>query len=266
MTETSPHLHDGRRRWPLAAAVVVVALVPIIAGVAITSATVRAAPSANPYKPAAQIPTPSPSAGSSLPSGPGSLVALVRHSTTMHTSPRGRTFAKLPTKTEFGSPQALWVRAHRGNWLGVVSPLAGNGKLGWIPRSAVSLARESWELRVSLGRRQLTVLNNGKTQKRYTVAVGRPTAPTPTGSFAVTDRLDTGDPAGPYGCCILALSAKSPHAIQGWGGGDRIAIHSTPETSSIGLPVSHGCMRLSLAEGRWLLGHIPLGTPTVISS
>jgi lipoprotein-anchoring transpeptidase ErfK/SrfK len=246
--------------------VVVVALVPIIAGVAITSATVRAAPSANPYKPAAQIPTPSPSAGSSLPSGPGSLVALVRHSTTMHTSPRGRTFAKLPTKTEFGSPQALWVRAHRGNWLGVVSPLAGNGKLGWIPRSAVSLARESWELRVSLGRRQLTVLNNGKTQKRYTVAVGRPTAPTPTGSFAVTDRLDTGDPAGPYGCCILALSAKSPHAIQGWGGGDRIAIHSTPETSSIGLPVSHGCMRLSLAEGRWLLGHIPLGTPTVISS
>ena len=80
------------------------------------------------------------------------------------------------------------------------------------------------------------------------------------------DRLTTGDPSGPYGCCILALSAKAPHAIQGWNGGDRIAIHSTPDTGSIGLPVSHGCLRLTLAEGRWLIDHIPLGTPTIISS
>ena len=61
-------------------------------------------------------------------------------------------------------------------------------------------------------------------------------------------------------------SAKSPHAIQDWPGGDRIAIHSTPDTSSIGLPVSHGCMRLTVAEAQWLLDHIPLGTPTLISS
>ena len=65
---------------------------------------------------------------------------------------------------------------------------------------------------------------------------------------------------------MLALSAESPHAIQGWNGGDRIAIHSTPETSSIGLPVSHGCLRLTLAEGRWLMAHVPLGTPTLISA
>jgi lipoprotein-anchoring transpeptidase ErfK/SrfK len=245
---------------------VALALVPIVAGIAITSSTVRAEPATgNSYRPVAQTPVPQP-ASSSLPAGPGSLVALVRHTTTMHSSPGGRTFAKLATKTEFGSPEALWVRAHKGNWLGVVSPLAGNGKLGWIQRSAVSLGRESWALRVSLAKRQLTVLNNGKTQKQYTVAVGRPDAPTPTGSFSVTDRLDTGDPAGPYGCCVLALSAKSPHAIQGWGGGNRIAIHSTPETSSIGLPVSHGCLRLTLAEGRWLLGHVPLGSPTIIST
>jgi lipoprotein-anchoring transpeptidase ErfK/SrfK len=269
VADRSSHLHDRRRRWALAALAVAVALVPIVAGIAITSSTVRAEPgTGSAYRPVVQTSTSSParSSGASLPPGPGSLVALVRHTTSMHSSPGGRTFAKLTTKTEFGSPTALWVRAHRGNWLAVVSPLAGNGKLGWIQRSAVSLGRESWELRVSLAKRRLTVLDNGKTQKQYTVAVGRPDAPTPTGSFSVTDRLDTGDPAGPYGCCILALSAKSPHAIQGWGGGNRIAIHSTPETSSIGLPVSHGCVRLTLAEGRWLLGHIPLGTPTIISS
>ena len=110
------------------------------------------------------------------------------------------------------------------------------------------------------------MLEGSAVKARYTVAVGAPDAPTPTGRFAVTDRLNTGDPSGPYGCCILALSAKAPHAIQGWSGGNRIAIHSTPETSSIGQPVSHGCMRLTLAEGRWLLDHIPIGTPTLISS
>jgi lipoprotein-anchoring transpeptidase ErfK/SrfK len=98
------------------------------------------------------------------------------------------------------------------------------------------------------------------------VAIGAGYAPTPTGRFAVTDRLSTGDPGGPYGCCILALSAHSPHAIAGWTGGDRIAVHSTPETESIGQPDSHGCVRVTLAEGRWLLAHIPLGTPALISS
>jgi lipoprotein-anchoring transpeptidase ErfK/SrfK len=148
----------------------------------------------------------------------------------------------------------------------VVTTQGGNGKVGWIPLSAVSLDRVNWELKVSLSARRLTVLKGGRVVKRYTVAIGQPAAPTPTGRFAVTDRLTTGDPAGPYGCCILALSARSPHAIQGWDGGNRIAIHSTPEVSSIGEAASHGCLRLTLAEGRWLLGHVPLGTPTVIRS
>ena len=110
------------------------------------------------------------------------------------------------------------------------------------------------------------MIHRNRVLKRFTIAIGRPTAPTPTGYFQVTDRLDTHDPTGPYGCCILALSAEAPHAIQGWDGGNRIAIHSTPETSSIGLPVSHGCMRLTLPEGQWLIDHVPLGTPTIIRS
>jgi lipoprotein-anchoring transpeptidase ErfK/SrfK len=169
-------------------------------------------------------------------------------------------------KTQFGSPQALWVVRQSPGWLGVISSDAGNGRIGWIAAGDASLTRVTWELRVSLRDRQLTVLDNGKTVQRYTVAIGRPTAPTPTGRFAVTDRLQTGDPSGPYGCCILAISAHAPYAIQGWSGGDRIAIHSTPDSSSIGQPVSHGCVRLTLAEGRWLMNHIPLGTPTIIET
>jgi lipoprotein-anchoring transpeptidase ErfK/SrfK len=116
---------------------------------------------------------------------------------------------------------------------------------------------------VSLSRRTLTVLDAGKVVRRYLVAIGRPSAPTPTGRFAVTDRLDV--PAGtPYGCCILALNAHQPKIAQGWGGGDRIAIHATPATWAIGRRVSHGCVRASDAALKQLMRRVRLGTPVTI--
>jgi len=242
-------------------------IVPLVAGFIITSrganaGTVRSGA----FESVAKTPAARSGAADRFPPGTGSLVALVIHSTTMRTAPGGHVFARIGTRTGFGSPTAFWVFRHSAKWLGVVSPEAGNGRIGWIPRSAASLGRVNWLIRVSLSARQVTVLENGKVRERYTVAIGQPAAPTPTGRFAVTDRLATHDPTGPYGCCILALSAQAPHAIQDWSGGTRIAIHSTPDTESIGQAVSHGCLRLTLPEGQWLLDHIPLGTPTYIST
>jgi lipoprotein-anchoring transpeptidase ErfK/SrfK len=201
-----------------------------------------------------------------VPAGRGAIVASVVHPTALRAIPGGRTMARLSTKTEFGSPETVWVVRRVPGWVGVVATQAGNGRVGWIRQGAVSLGRDTWQLKVSLSARRVTVLNAGKVVRQFTAAIGRTGAPTPTGRFAVTDRLKTGNDNGPYGCCILALSAHSPHTIQGWTGGDRIAIHSTPDTTSIGEAASHGCVRVTLAEGRWLLAHIPLGTPTVISS
>ena len=201
-----------------------------------------------------------------VPAGPGAIVARVVHSTALRGTPGGRSLARLSTKTEFGSPETVWVVHRVPGWVAVVATQAGNGRVGWIRQGAVSLSRVTWELKVSLSARRVTVLNAGKVVRQFTAAIGRQGAPTPTVRFAVTDRLSTGNDNGPYGCCILALSAHSPHTIQGWTGGDRIAIHSTPDTTSIGEAASHGCVRVSLADGRWLLAHIPLGTPTLISS
>jgi lipoprotein-anchoring transpeptidase ErfK/SrfK len=257
---------NSRTRAVLALWPALLPLIPIVAGVVIASGASSAKQARGlSFTPSAQRPAQTPRA-TGLPPGRGSLVALVSHPTEIRAAPGGRRVAKLGTRTQFGSPEALWVVQRSGSWLGVVSTLVGNGRVGWIPGSAATLGRVPWELRVSLGTRRLTVLENGKVMEHYTVAIGRPDAPTPTGRFAVTDRLNTGNPTGPYGCCVLALSAHSPHAIQGWSGGDRIAIHSTPDTSSIGQAVSHGCLRLTLAEGRWLLAHIPLGTPTLITA
>jgi lipoprotein-anchoring transpeptidase ErfK/SrfK len=265
------------RKALLLALAILIPGVPIAVGLAIglqkpgAGAAATTAAGFTPVGPrtsAATTTTPAKPTPPAVPGGSGALVARVVHPTALRVSPSAgaRSIARLLTKTEFGSPQMLWVVHHVPGWLGVVTPQAGNGRVGWIAQGAVSLSRESWQLEVSLGARRLTVLDDGKVVVRYTVAIGAPAAPTPTGRFAVTDRLVTGDPAGPYGCCILALSAHSPHAIQGWTGGTRIAIHSTPDSGSIGEAASHGCVRVTLAEGRWLLAHIPLGTPTLINS
>jgi lipoprotein-anchoring transpeptidase ErfK/SrfK len=283
MSEPEPTPRKRSLRPLVAGVAVLVPLVPILVALLIggsggsaavlTNAVTVPAPTFAPA-PATSAPasaTGSPSsapktAGVRLPPGRGAVVALVRHPTALRATPGGHVVARLGKKTEFGSPQAMWVVRHSGRWLGVVSPKAGNNRVGWVPASVVSLSRVDWELRVSLSARRLTVLDHGQVKQRYAVAIGAPDAPTPTGRFAVTDRLLTGDPAGPYGCCILALSAKAPHVIQDWSGGNRIAIHSTPETETIGEAVSHGCVRLTLAEGQWLINHIPLGTPAVITT
>jgi lipoprotein-anchoring transpeptidase ErfK/SrfK len=260
----------SRRLRPLAIGVaVLIPLIPIVIALSLggggsaVAVTTTSAP-ASPFTPVVPPPKPKP-VNLLLPPGSGALVALVQHATGMRTKPGGHVFAKLSTKTQFGSPTTVWVARLSGRWLGVVTPQAGNNHLGWIPASDASLSRVTWQLKLSLSARRLTVVHGNRVLHRYTVAIGAPANPTPTGRFAVTDRLNTGDPTGPYGCCILALSALAPHAIQDWSGGNRIAIHSTPETSSIGQAVSHGCVRLTLPEGQWLLDNIPLGTPVLIS-
>jgi lipoprotein-anchoring transpeptidase ErfK/SrfK len=62
----------------------------------------------------------------------------------------------------------------------------------------------------------------------------------------------------------MALTAHQPHLAQGWGGGDRIAIHATPDTRVLGQAVSHGCVRASDATLRQLMGTIRLGASVAI--
>jgi lipoprotein-anchoring transpeptidase ErfK/SrfK len=265
--DSSSDKRSRRLRAALAGLAAAIPLVPIVVAVLLSGGGGASAQTANTATVFRPLSVPRASTPNLLiPPGSGALVAVLQRATQMRSRPGGHVYAKLPVRSSFGSPQAMWVVRLSGPWLGVISPVSGNGHVGWIPAADASLSRVNWKLEVSLSARRLTVLHAGRAIEHYTIAVGAPGSPTPTGRFAVTDRLQTGDPAGPYGCCILAISALAPHVIQGWSGGNRIAIHSTPETSSIGLPVSHGCMRLTLAEGRWLLSHIPLGTPTVISS
>ena len=88
-------------------------------------------------------------------------------------------------------------------------------------------------------------------------------ADTPTGRFGVTDRLAMS--GSTYGCCALALSGHQPHLPPGWPGGDRIAIHATPATATIGHSASLGCLRAATADVRALMHLVPLGAPVFIT-
>jgi lipoprotein-anchoring transpeptidase ErfK/SrfK len=200
-----------------------------------------------------------------LPPGRGTLVAEVLVRTKMRVSPGGHVLEAIGPRTHFRSPDVLAVVRVSSGWLGVLSEFAGNGRMGWIPESSVVLRRDSYRVRASLSAHTLTVLHRGRVLKRYTIGIGAPGSPTPPGRFAVTDRLITNDPGGPYGCCIIALSATAPHAIPGWTGGNRIAVHATPDTQTIGQPDSHGCMHVTQAQAHWLVYHVPLGTQMTIS-
>jgi lipoprotein-anchoring transpeptidase ErfK/SrfK len=174
--------------------------------------------------------------------------------------------ARLGTRTEFGSAKVLGVRARRGAWLQVIAPERPNGRDGWIPARTARLGSTDVAIYVDRSARRLTVRRGHKVLRRFPVAVGRPGTPTPLGHFAVTDRLHTNRADSPYGCCAVALSGHQTHLLPGWPGGDRLAIHATPATDTIGTRASLGCMRASTADLRALMRLVPLGAPVFISS
>jgi len=197
----------------------------------------------------------------------GRLTVQVTRAVALRSAPGGGIVARLAPKTAFGSATIVPVVAQRGSWLGVITSSLPNGRVGWISVNAALVAyRTPWSISASLRRREVVVRDGGRVVMRFPVAVGGPSTPTPVGRFAVTDKLLTNDPSSPYGCCILALSAHQPRTPQGWGGGDRIAIHATDLPGTIGSAASLGCLRAPAADARRLVRAIPLGTVVTISA
>jgi lipoprotein-anchoring transpeptidase ErfK/SrfK len=184
----------------------------------------------------------------------------------LRSEPRGAVLASVDSTTEFGSPTTLAVAERSGEWLGVTSTALPNGELGWLKarEGDVAESRTRLSIRVDLSQRKVQLVNGLRVVHSATVAVGRPGSSTPTGRFAITDKIE-GSRYGPYyGCCILALSGKQPNLPAGWTGGDRLAIHGTDDLGSIGQRSSAGCLRARDEDLRPLMRRVPLGTPVFI--
>jgi L,D-transpeptidase catalytic domain len=198
---------------------------------------------------------------------PAAIVAVRRGaSLALRSRPHGGVAVRLGDLTEFASPLRLGVVRRKGRWLGVSTAALPNGALGWVDRRdpAIALERTRWSIRADVSRRAVVLRRDGRPVRMLSVAVGRPGSPTPTGRFAVTDKLSGGRFGPYYGCCILALSATQPNLPPGWTGGNRMAIHGTSNPSSIGAAASAGCLRAADADLRFLISRVPAGTPVVI--
>jgi lipoprotein-anchoring transpeptidase ErfK/SrfK len=190
--------------------------------------------------------------------------ARVLRRTVLRAAPAGRPVGRLRPRTEFGSPKVVSVLRRRGGWLQVVVPERPNGRPGWIRAGAARHGAVDVSLHVDRSARRLTVRRGGRVLRRVRVAVGRPGTETPTGRFAVTDKLRTRRSDSPYGCCAVALSGHQPKLLPGWPGGDRLAIHATPQTETIGQAASLGCLRAATRDLRALLRIVPLGAPVFV--
>jgi lipoprotein-anchoring transpeptidase ErfK/SrfK len=190
----------------------------------------------------------------------GEPVAVLRRAAVLRATPGGRRVARLKKRTAWGSPRVLAAVGQEGSWLKVIATQLPNGRSGWIPMSAAQLVANPWAVTADLSSRRVMVRRHGRVVRRFRVAVGKPSTPTPPGRYAVTDKLELMDGSAAYGCCALALSGHQPHISQGWRGGNRLAIHGTTQTGTIGRAASFGCLRARNRDARWIVQHLFLGT------
>jgi hypothetical protein len=216
----------------------------------------------------AQAPPPAP-APAAPPKPPAHVIAHVRSGSVvaLRSRPFGPVVARVGAVTRFGSQRAFGVvTTQHGRWLAVTEAGVGGNRVVWVDARAGGLrySRTALELEVDLSDRTLTLKRGEAVLRHVAVGIGTFDSPTPTGRFAVTDKLAGSDFSAAYGCCILALSAVQTKLPAGWSGGDRIAIHGTLSASDFGRAVSAGCVHASDSELRYLMRIVPIGTPVLI--
>jgi hypothetical protein len=103
------------------------------------------------------------------------------------------------------------------------------------------------EILVSLEDRKLALIEDGKVRKIYTVAVGKPSTPSPVGTFTIERRVM--NPTYAHGGKTIPPGPNNPVgsrwmglSIHGYG------IHGTNQPRSIGKAASHGCIRMAKAD------------------
>jgi len=124
---------------------------------------------------------------------------------------------------------------------------------------------------IKRGDNRLFLYQGKRFVRRFQVATGQSTYPTPIGHFEVVvkqrnpwwyppagsawakgeEPVPPG-PGNPLGTRWMGLSA--PY----------VGIHGTPDAASIGYSASHGCIRMRIPEAEWLFDHVEVGTQVFI--
>jgi L,D-transpeptidase catalytic domain len=111
---------------------------------------------------------------------------------------------------------------------------------------------------VSLEDRKLALVEDGQVKKIYTVAVGKPSTPSPEGSFTIERRV--ANPVYQHNGKTVAPGPGNPVGSR-WMGLSKAGygIHGTNEPRSIGKAASHGCIRMAQSDLEEFYGLVKVG-------
>ena len=129
------------------------------------------------------------------------------------------------------------------------------------------------EIVLELGKRTISLVDNGRVLGSWPVAVGEPATPTPTGRFAVRNKVVNPQyQSTKSGKNNPTIGAQGPLGDR-WIGfhttaRDQFGIHGTPTawewTVRSRAAVSHGCVRMLTPHVRELFDKVDVGTPVVV--
>jgi lipoprotein-anchoring transpeptidase ErfK/SrfK len=117
---------------------------------------------------------------------------------------------------------------------------------------------------------RLYLYNGTRFLRVFQVATGQSAYPTPLGRFTIAVKWKNPwwyPPASPWakGAQPIPPGPGNPLGTR-WMGltAPGVGIHGTPDASSIGYSVSHGCIRMQIPEAEWLFDHVNVGTTVFI--
>lgn len=177
-----------------------------------------------------------------------------------------RRLTRLHWRTEDGFSEIyLLLRAHwdrRGmEWVKLRIPARPNGEVGWVEANALTPFHLTHQrVLIDRGRLRLYFYASGRVQWSAPVGVGAASTPTPAGYFWVRERFPIADPSSGY--YPYAFGTSDYSTLSDWPRGGVVGIHG-PYFDPGGIPgyISHGCVRLGVADDRWLGTHLGVGTP-----
>ena len=155
---------------------------------------------------------------------------------------------------------------HRPRVLSALNWVPLLGLLLTAPGLAGEAVAQAAALRVDLSERKMYVIEDGEVVRTYSVAVGRPTNPTPTGTFR-TGRIEWNPrwvpPNSPWARGEKPREPGDPkNPMQGvkiYFREPAYYIHGTNDPASIGSAASRGCIRMRVDDAKavatWIQEH-----------
>ncbi len=137
-----------------------------------------------------------------------------------------------PSPNRPSSPRPVQAVAERGSWLHVRLPGRPNSHKGWISTNRTRLTSTGWRILVKLSTRRVTVYHGDRARRHFRAVVGKPSTPTPRGSFFIEEALalSSYETGGPF---ALATSARSNVFQEFEGGPGQIGIHGTTTSRAL---------------------------------